>query len=326
MLSVVIPNYNHAQYLPAALEGLLAQTRPADEIIIIDDASTDDSIAVISSFLDRHSNLNLLRNPRNLGAVPTLNRGLAEARGSIVYFGAADDVTYPGLFARAVSLLDAYPQAALFSARSDRIDAQGQQLGVMRAPIPLTQPGFLTPASVAQALMREDAWFIGNTTLYRREKLLALGGFPEDLVSMTDGYVSRLLALRDGACFSPEVLAAWRRLEGGLARSQGADRSAMETVISATMRRMAQDGAVFPPRYAVRWRGRFIYGNRRFELNEAKRRAKSRGFAAQLAATAREVVLAPWLFLRLRPWDTGVVARRLLREMFSAGRGGPEGP
>jgi glycosyltransferase involved in cell wall biosynthesis len=320
MLSVVIPNYNHAQYLPAALEGLLAQARPADEIIVIDDASTDDSVAVVSSYLHRHPSLSLLRNPRNLGAVPTLNRGLAEARGSIIYFGAADDVTYPGLFARGVSLLDAYPQAPLFSARSDRIDAHGRRLGVMRAAIPLAQPGFLAPGTVARLLMREDAWFIGNTTLYRRDPLIRLGGFPEDLGSMTDGYVSRLLALRGGACFSPEILAAWRRLEGGLAWSQGANRTAMDAVVAATMRRMAQEGDAFPPRYAERWRGRFIYGNRRFELNEARRRAETDGFAARLAATARELVLAPWLFLRLRPWDAGAVAPRLLGDLFRAPR------
>jgi glycosyltransferase involved in cell wall biosynthesis len=324
MLSVVIPNFNHAQYLPAALAGLLAQTRPADEIIVIDDASTDDSVAVISAYLDRHPNLALLRNSRNLGVVPTLNRGLAEARGSIVYCGAADDVTYPGLFARGVALLEAHPQAALFSARSDRIDAEGHKLSVMRAPVPLGQPGFLAPATVARLLMRDDAWFIGNTTLYRREPLVRLGGFPEDLGSMTDGYVSRLLALRDGACFSPEILAAWRRLEGGLAWSQGANRAAMEAVIAATMHRMAQDGAVFPPHYAERWRARFIYGNRRFELNEAKRRAQ--GFTARLAATTREFVLAPSLFLRLRPWDAGAVAQRLLRDLFTAERAKPQDP
>ena len=84
MLSVVIPNYNHSAYLRASLEGVLAQARGADEIIVVDDASTDDSFAVASSFLDRHPNFRLVQNSRNLGCVPTLNRGLALARGSIL--------------------------------------------------------------------------------------------------------------------------------------------------------------------------------------------------------------------------------------------------
>ena len=47
MLSVVIPNYNHARYLPHAILALRAQERPADEIIVVDDGSVDDSLAVL---------------------------------------------------------------------------------------------------------------------------------------------------------------------------------------------------------------------------------------------------------------------------------------
>ena len=93
MLSVVIPNFNHGAYLRASLEAVLAQTCTANEIIVIDDASTDHSLAIVSSFLHRHPNLRLVQNPRNLGCVRSLNRGLGLARGSTVYFGAADDLT-----------------------------------------------------------------------------------------------------------------------------------------------------------------------------------------------------------------------------------------
>jgi glycosyltransferase involved in cell wall biosynthesis len=319
MLSVVTPNFNHARYLPAALDALLSQTRPADEIIIIDDASTDDSIAVISSYLSRHSQLRLLRNPKNLGCVASMNRGLAEARGSVIYFAAADDVSYPTLFARGLALLDEYPGAALFSARTDRIDACDARLGVVPSPIPRGSPGFISPDASARALMREDGWFAGNTTLYRRDALVDLGGFPEELGSLTDGYVSRLLALRYGACYSPEILAAWRRLEGGLAWSQTSDAAALDKLVATAMRTMAKDPTLFPPGYAKRWRGRFVYGVRRFELNEAKRRAGANGKAARLTAMAREFALAPWLFLRLRPWDAGRVARRLYGRLIRAG-------
>jgi glycosyltransferase involved in cell wall biosynthesis len=319
MLSVVTPNFNHARYLPAALDALLSQTRPADEIIVIDDASTDDSLAVISSYLSRHPQLRLLRNAVNLGCVASMNRGLAEARGSFVYFAAADDVSYPTLFERGLTLLDAYPEAALFSARTDRIDACDARLGIVPSPTPRDTPGFISPGTAMRALMREDGWFAGNTTLYRRDTLIDLGGFPEELGSLTDGYVSRLLALRHGVCYSPEVLAAWRRLEDGLAWSQTANAAALDALIATAMRTMAKNPTLFPPGYAKRWRGRFVYGVRRFELNEARRRATARGKAARIAAIAREFALAPWLFLRLRPWDAGTVARRLCARLIRAG-------
>jgi glycosyltransferase involved in cell wall biosynthesis len=318
MLSVVIPSYNHGIYLRAALEALLSQTRSADEIIVIDDASTDDSVAVASSFLDRHPNFRFVRNCRNLGCVATLNRGLALAHGSIVYFGAADDLTEPTLFARGVALLEAYPQAALFSARSYVISAAGQDLGVIPTPIPLPAPGFIDRAAAARVLMREDGWFMGNTTLYRRAPLLSLEGFPEDLGSFTDGYVSRVLALGHGACFSPEVLAAWRRLKGGFAWSHTVDRERLVQLTEAARRRMTEPKSAFPAGYAERWQRRYEFGAQRFGLIERRRQAAARGIAAQLAAAVRESALTAWLFLRLRPWDLLPVVRRRLRNLFTA--------
>ena len=134
MLSVVIPSFNHGLYLRASLASVLAQLRAADEIIVIDDASTDDSLAVASSFLHRHPNFRLLQNSRNLGCVRTLNKGLALAQGSIIYFGAADDLTYPMLFARAAALLESYPQAGLFSGRSDLISYSRKQCHGSQVP------------------------------------------------------------------------------------------------------------------------------------------------------------------------------------------------
>jgi hypothetical protein len=316
MLSVVIPNFNHGAFLRASLEAVLAQIRAADEIIVIDDASTDDSLPVVSSFLGRYPNLRLVQNARNLGCVRSLNRGLALARGSMIYFGAADDLTYPSLFARAAALLEAHPDAALFSARSDLIGANGDRLGVMRTPVPLRAPGVIDRAAVARFLMREDGWFIGNTTIYRRAPLLAIGGFPEDLQSFTDGYVSRLLALRHGACYSPEVLAAWRRLAGGFAWSQTIDRAQLTDLVATATRRMSEDGSPFPIGYAARWQGRYIFGARRFGLTEARRRAATRGTAAHVLAGAQEIIVTAWLFFRLRPRDVLSVAGRQLRYLI----------
>jgi hypothetical protein len=164
--------------------------------------------------------------------------------------------------------------------------------------------------------MREDGWFMGNTTIYRRALLLAIGGFPEDLRSFTDGYVSRLLALRHGACYSPEVLAAWRRLAGGFAWSQTMDRAQLTDLVAAATRRMTEDGSPFPIGYAARWQGRYIFGARRFGLSEARRRAAARGAAAHVLAGAQEIVVTAWLFFRLRPRDVLPVAARQLRYLI----------
>jgi glycosyltransferase involved in cell wall biosynthesis len=65
MLSLVLPNYNHARYLPTALEGLASQTRPLDQAIFIDDASTDESVSIFERYLPRFKNATLIRNAKN---------------------------------------------------------------------------------------------------------------------------------------------------------------------------------------------------------------------------------------------------------------------
>ena len=104
-LSVVLPNYNHAEYLPRALDALLSQGRPPDEIIVVDDCSTDGSRDIVAHYAARHPSIRLLPNETNVGVIPTLSRGLGETRGQFIYFGAADDFVLPGFFEIAISAL-----------------------------------------------------------------------------------------------------------------------------------------------------------------------------------------------------------------------------
>jgi glycosyltransferase involved in cell wall biosynthesis len=312
MLSVVVTNYNHARFLPAALDALLRQTRPADELIVIDDASTDDSIAVITPYLERFAAARLVRNPKNLGCVANLNRAIDMVRGDVVFFAAADDVTHPRLFETALALLAAHPDAALASARTDLMAEDGRIVGTLATAAPLRRPGYISPAAAARLLMRDDGWFTGNTTLYRRAKLAAAGGFPDELGSFCDGYISRVLALRHGACFTPEVLGAWRRMERGLAWSQTADLARAEQLIATAMRRMSEAADLFPTGYQRRWARRYRFGARRLALADTRRKARAAGRVAGAWALSRELVLTPWWFLAMRPWDAAAVARRRL--------------
>lgn len=215
-ITAVLPNYNHSRFLRESLGSLLGQTRPADELIIVDDASTDDSVAVIQDVISRTPNARLVCNSKNIGAVASMNKALSMANGDVVFFGAADDVYYPRLFEVGVALLEAHPQAALFSASSDTIDALGVNGGRFPSPKPLTAPGFIDARAALREMLRDDGWFMNNTVLYRRSALLAKGSFDEKLGAFTDGYMCRLLTLQHGACFTPEILGAWRRLEGGI--------------------------------------------------------------------------------------------------------------
>ncbi|QDY41544.1 glycosyltransferase [Candidatus Pantoea soli] len=97
-LSVIIPNWNCAPWLPETMDSLLRQSSPADEIIVIDDGSQDDSVAWLNAFAAQHPQVTLLSGERG-GVSAARMKGLAAATGDFVYFMDADDFVSADLFA-----------------------------------------------------------------------------------------------------------------------------------------------------------------------------------------------------------------------------------
>ncbi len=261
LLSVVLPNYNHARFLEAAVGSIFAQSLLPDEVIIIDDASTDGiSWPLIGSIASRHGMIRAERNPANLGVVRTINRGLALARGRYIHFAAADDVIAPDFYARCLPLLCAHPAAGLCSALSVIIDAGGRFRGLLPIPIVADAPAFLPPERCRDLLGRVDSWFMGNVSLFRREALLDVGGFREELRSFCDSFASRAVAARYGACFVPAALGAWRRMDAGFAARSARDLTWMGETLGAVQSLMTGPFAQeFSPQLRNRWAGRWRY-------------------------------------------------------------------
>ena len=93
-LSVVFPNCNHARFLPVQLGSMIRQSFRAIEIIIIDDASTDNSVEVIKEFMLREPRIQLICNERNMGVEWSINRLIEMASGDYLY---PESVSHPSL-------------------------------------------------------------------------------------------------------------------------------------------------------------------------------------------------------------------------------------
>ena len=97
LVTIVVPVYNGARYLRESLASIVGQTYTPLEIIVLDDASTDETPSIIASFADH---VRSVRHPRNLGQFPNINAGLASSNpryftqvGGVVYFQANDGNT-----------------------------------------------------------------------------------------------------------------------------------------------------------------------------------------------------------------------------------------
>jgi GT2 family glycosyltransferase len=109
-ISVVVPCYNYARYLPGAVGSALAQPDVDVDVVIVDDASTDASAEVAEELERGDDRVRLVRHARNAGHVETSNEALSLATGEFVVKLDADDVLAPGSLARSTALMAAFPQ------------------------------------------------------------------------------------------------------------------------------------------------------------------------------------------------------------------------
>ncbi|HEV7732256.1 MAG TPA: glycosyltransferase [Candidatus Binatia bacterium] len=118
MISVVVPAYNCASWLPEAIDSLLAQTHRDREIVVVDDGSTDDTLAVLARYGDR---IRIVRST-NGGLAAARNLGLAHVRGDWVAFHDADDVALPDRLAVLLAFIERTPGIEAVFADGERMD------------------------------------------------------------------------------------------------------------------------------------------------------------------------------------------------------------
>ena len=228
-VSVVVPNYNYARYLRERLDSIAAQTLPIFELIVLDDASTDNSAAVIETFLSAGTIPHVfVRNERNSGsAFAQWLRGVEIARGDLIWIAEADDLAEPEFLAEAVSAFDT-PGTAISYTESRQIDEHGQILSEHY----LDYVADIDASKWTQPYRNDgrdeiaSALFIKNTipnvsgAVFRRDALLAaMTENRDEILSYRNAgdWVTYLRVLEKGSlAFSPRALNTHRRHQGSV--------------------------------------------------------------------------------------------------------------
>jgi glycosyltransferase involved in cell wall biosynthesis len=265
-LSVVLPNYNHGKFIARALEALLAQELTADEIIVVDDGSTDDSRDIIGRFAAKAASIRILVNRQNQGVIPALIRGLEAASGDYVYFAAADDWVMPGFLKLAVGALEAHPQLGLFCGEAVLLDRHtNEPFGIRPIVRPVTHAGPVTSASACRLLKRTDNWILTGSSVFRRVAVTWAGGLDPRLGSFADGFLARKLALSYGFYYAPQVVATWVVYSDSVSRRTALDPVQARHALEAVPERLAAD-SVFPKWYPRVFQNRWRFATSRLAL------------------------------------------------------------
>lgn len=204
MISVIIPLYNKEASIAAALRGVLAQTYPNFEIVVVDDGSTDGGAAVVETFDD--SRIRLIRQA-NGGVSAARNRGIAEARGEHVAFLDADDEWMPEFLEEIVVLQKKFPKCRAQATAYVNHDNKGYNPIILnRLPFE-GEHGVLTNYFEVASYSHPPVCSI--CVCVDRSLLHEIGGFPMGIKSGEDLLTWARIAVRTQWAYSMKVMAQY---------------------------------------------------------------------------------------------------------------------
>ncbi|GGI47563.1 glycosyltransferase involved in cell wall biosynthesis [Agromyces flavus] len=239
LVSALVPTYNGAAFIGRTLDSLAAQTWPNLEVLIGDDRSTDDTLAVVERFAAAHPNVRVLERDTNLGWLRNSNELMAEARGELMFFAFHDDVVAPTYVEALVAALRADPDAVLaFS------DMEVHELdGSVELHVFDQLDGVRSRLERGRVMVRRPGdWWVPNRGVFRASGFAAVGGIhPNERGEYSADWTWLLgLALTGAFVRVPEVLCTKYYQSGSLSKKwphDAAQRLALQRAGIAEIRR-----------------------------------------------------------------------------------------
>ena len=225
-VSVIVPVYNHARWVKEALESVIAQTGVTLELIIIDDASSDNSWGIVQEWSQQYPHLciYLHQHKSNLGAPATLNEGLQRAQGDYLAILNSDDVWQPNRLARLLTLAEneAFDFIAtdvmLLDADSQRKEAREPHWSAYFAGL---KQDLQQHQDLSATLLRGNLFISTSNFFWRRSLYQQVGGFAELRYVHDYEYLLRVLLAQAKVHFvSEEVLLGYRLHDSNTIREQ----------------------------------------------------------------------------------------------------------
>lgn len=213
-ISILMTVFNAEAYLAASIESIQQQAFKDWEFIIVDDASTDCSLAIAESYAEKDPRIKITRNAVNKGQTRCLNQGLAKACGTWIARQDADDISHPERLEKQWQRIQQEPALALLGTCGVMINCADRIVGIL--DVPLTHELITWSAAIQNP-------FLHTSVMFRAEVVRLLGGYDERYQIAQD-YDLWTRIMRDYHVANlPERLVGYRHLEASLSKS-GASR------------------------------------------------------------------------------------------------------
>lgn len=212
LVSIVIPCYNHAQYLGEAIESALNQTHLSREVIVVNDGSTDDSAQVAA----RYHEVRCI-NQTNQGLPAALNKGLHASRGAYLVFLDADDRLLPDALESNLACLSEHPTSVFVFGRSRHIAPDGTPIG-QESDACLDKD---SANDFYESLLRFNIIGMHATVMYRREIFQMVGDFDATLAACEDYQIYLRIARRFPVACHHNLIAEYRQHDDNMSGNPG---------------------------------------------------------------------------------------------------------
>lgn len=214
LVSICIPNYNTADFVTDTIKCALAQTYKRKEVIVIDDLSTDGSVAAVKRFGKK---VRLFQNRKNLGYPGNMNRCVDLARGKYIVFLNSDDLLDRDAVKRQVELMESNPSVGIVHGTSRVIAEAGKVTGEIRT---FREDRVLNGMKRLQTLLEGNS-IVCSSVMARKECFSVVGGFDKGIYYCSDWDMWMRICTKYDIAYISDAIASYRVRAGNMSDVYG---------------------------------------------------------------------------------------------------------
>jgi glycosyltransferase involved in cell wall biosynthesis len=234
MISIVIPLYNKEKQIANTLKSVLAQTYTNFEIVVVNDGSTDDSVAVVASINDNRIRL---IHQENAGVSAARNHGIAEAKGEFIALLDADDEWKPDYLATQMHLAEKYPQCDVFATNYEFRNEFSKVTPTIIRRLPFASAdGILSNYFEVASNSNPPLWT--SAVIARKSAFESIGGFPIGIRSGEDLLTWARLACKYQIALTREAKAIYYTPTTGITRKESADLTSTNDAVGIALQNL----------------------------------------------------------------------------------------